>query len=684
MRSSVVLQARLCAALLPFALSLAIAAEAPPASINYTPQDFARFAPRNALNMLQQVPGFVVRSQAQERGLGQATGNVLINGQRLSGKSNDVLAQLERIPASSVVRIELRDGASLAIPGLSGQVANIVVKGSTIAGTWEWSAAWRERYADPQFTRGSVSINGSAGRVDYTLGLSNNGTVGASGGPTTVTNADGSLRESRNDEFEQRIERPALSAQLAWTGRDSDIANVNARYQDETNHYFEEGLRVAAGMPDRFRTVTSRANGSNHELGGDYEFGLGAGRLKLIGLIRGISTPRTDMVVVDDFDPATPLQGTRFRRDSRERERIGRAEYRWKAFDGEMQMSGEYAFNRLDSAATLAVFDPASGAFVETPMPGAVATVQEDRYELMGTYGRALTPTLQLQVNAGGEYSKLAQVGAGGQVRTFLRPKGLVSIAWTPSSNTDLAFALERRVGQLDFQDFLATVDLADGQANAGNPDLVPPQTWELSLEANRKLGDWGTTTLRVYTQRIDDIVDTVPIGAHGESPGNLDTATLSGFEWKGTFPLARLGLQGGKLDLAWQMETSDVEDPLTREHRPISDNLQSYARLDFRHDIRDTPIAYGAYANYTWREPDVRLTEVGNWYEGPVFAGVFIEHKDVAGLKMRLNLGNLGDAPSRWDRTVYLDRRTGPVDFHEQRNRAIGRTFSFTVSGRF
>ncbi|HEY0326448.1 MAG TPA: hypothetical protein VGC46_10825, partial [Allosphingosinicella sp.] len=35
-------------------------AQAPIASRTYTPQDFARFAPRTALDMLRQVPGFVI------------------------------------------------------------------------------------------------------------------------------------------------------------------------------------------------------------------------------------------------------------------------------------------------------------------------------------------------------------------------------------------------------------------------------------------------------------------------------------------------------------------------------------------------------------------------------------------------------------------------------------------------
>lgn len=78
--------------------------------------EFARFAPQTALHMLNQVPGFTIRQASVERGLGQATGNVLLNGQRISNKSDDILAQLRRIPAESVFRIEMRDGATLGIP----------------------------------------------------------------------------------------------------------------------------------------------------------------------------------------------------------------------------------------------------------------------------------------------------------------------------------------------------------------------------------------------------------------------------------------------------------------------------------------------------------------------------------------------------------------------------------------
>ena len=78
------------------------------------------------------------------------------------------------------------------------------------------------------------------------------------------------------------------------------------------------------------------------------------------------------------------------------------------------------------------------------------------------------------------------------------------------------------------------------------------------------------------------------------------------------------------------------------------------------------------------------RLTEVGRQWEGPIWGNLFVEHKDIAGMTVRFTASNLGDAMSMWDRLVYVDRRTGPLDFHEMRNRRIGPIYSLTFTGKF
>src|SRR5213592_53828 len=118
----------------------------------YTPADFARFAPKTAYDMLVQVPSFSIRSADQERGLGQASENVLINGQRITDKSGGAVDQLKRTAAASVDRIEIVEAGSLGIPGLSGQVANIILKSQAKgSGQFSWNPGFRAHFTKPQY-----------------------------------------------------------------------------------------------------------------------------------------------------------------------------------------------------------------------------------------------------------------------------------------------------------------------------------------------------------------------------------------------------------------------------------------------------------------------------------------------------------------------------------------------------
>jgi outer membrane receptor for ferrienterochelin and colicins len=660
-------------------------APTPPAAAaearTYVPADFAQFAPQNALDMLNRVPGFGIKEESQERGLGQATGNVVINGQRLSGKSNDVVTELSRIPAGNVERIEIVDGATLNVPGLSGQVANVIVRSTGISGQWAYRPEFRSYYTDPLFTRFEVSVSGTKGPVQYTLGIDNRGNRSGAGGPTWIYGADRSLMELRDDEWRGNSDQPRFSGRFAYDGPGTSKGNLNLLYSRLYFDYLETGNRTTAAG-ERTRTVTEDQHGDNYEIGGDYELGLGKGRLKLIGVGRGSRYP-DEVTVVTDFTDGSASVGDRFSQIGDERELIGRSEYRWTAAGAEWQVSAEGAFNSLDNASRLFEMR-ADGGFHEIPLPGGTAKVEEDRYEVMGSYGRPLSANLTMKLSAGGEYSQLAQAGAGGTTRTFYRPKGELSAAWKVSPRTDVNIKLARRVGQLNFFDFLASVNLQDNVEKAANPDLVPEQSWELDVEGVRNLGTLGSTTLRVYGRQIDDIIDYIPIGTTGESPGNLDHATVYGIESRSTLNLDRIGWHGARLDATAQVQDSQVKDPLTGEERNISNSLLRAGSLAVRHDIPRSDWAWGAGASYEYDALNYRLTEVGRFWEGPVWGNLYLEHKNVYGLTVRAGLNNLFAADSMWDRTVYEGRRTDPVAFIEERHRQIGPIFSFQVRGKF
>lgn len=649
----------------------------------YTPAEFARYAPRNALDMLVQVPGFTIRENEQLRGLGQASGNVLFNGQRPSSKSDAIRTLLSRIPAENIERIEILDGATLDVPGLSGQVANIVYRADSISGQFSWKPEFRAHHTDPLFTRGDISVSGRTGTIEYEVGLNNDESArSGAGGKTLLTNGAGTLIERRNDVWNTHYDTPQLSARVTWDGPGSSIGHANARYQQVFDRYFEIGQRSSLGRPDRELIFRRNGDSWNYELGADYEFALGPGRLKAIGLRRFSREPYFEEGVTTFADNSSAI-GNRFTQTGDLGESIGRIEYSWKMFGGDWQLSGEAAFNSLDSTASLFTLAP-SGTFIELAFPEGTGGVAEDRYEGLLSFSRKLTGKLSLQLVAGAEHSTIAQTGANGLTRSFLRPKGSLSLAWTPVGEFDAALKVRRRVLQLSFFDFLARAFLYDGDQNAGNNDLKPQQDWSYEAELNKRFGPWGSTKLRLIYRDVEDFVDIVPVPG-GEAVGNIAKSWAAAVVLSGTITLDPVGLVGLRLDPSLLYQKSSLRDPFTGETRQWSGFTDTQASLAIRYDMPGSDWAMGGSANYLHNQPNYRSNSVDRIWEGPTFASVFVENKDVLGLTVRLQIGNILNARSRRDRLLYSGLRgASPLVSREERDRLIGPIFSLSVRGEF
>lgn len=655
----------------------------------YLPADFARFAPRSALDMLENVPGFRIQGEDDEiRGLGQAKTNVLINGERVALKSESIDDRLTKISADKVVRIEIVDGASLKIPGLSGQVANILTESGGLTGQFEWSPRARPGYVRPRWFGGSVSVNGSTGNLDYTLALTNPGGTGSTKGPVEITDGAGNPIEHRSAHVASVNDNPKMSGTLKWDGPGSSVGNFNASYQRGYSNSRDDEERTRIDGDDRHRDYDTRERSYNYEIGGDFEFALGPGRLKLIGLESYEHKRYGEDFVLLPLN-GSAATGSRYTSVSDSGEHIGRGEYSWAMLGGDWQLAAEAAFNRYRGVAHLYDLDP-SGAFIEVPFPAGTGGVTEDRYETILTHGRQLSPNLSLQIGIGGEYSKLAQTGSMGLTRTFWRPKGSANLAWAPAKGLDVSLKLARVVGQLSFEDFLAGVDLDQGNGSAGNVELVPPQSWELTLEAKKDLGRWGSTTLKLYGQWFTDYVDWIvrPGLAPGElveARGNIDSARLYGVDWTSTVNFDPVGWHGAKLDLRVNVERPSIEDPITHQQRRFSGWGDTYINGDLRHDIPNSDWAWGLGFEKHHDNPYFRLHEVRLEYEGPVYTYGFIENKDVLGLTVRLEVFNLTDGRHIVHRTVYDGYRgQAPVLFHEDGNESVGPIYTLTVKGTF
>ncbi|WP_293646866.1 TonB-dependent receptor plug domain-containing protein [Sphingopyxis sp. RIFCSPHIGHO2_12_FULL_65_19] len=649
----------------------------------YAPADFARYSPNNAYDMLIQVPSFQIRDNENLRGLGQATGNVLFNGERPSNKGDDMYTQLSRIPAGNVERIEVIDGATLDIPGLSGQVANIVYRADAFSGQFSWKPEFRAHYTDPLFTRADVSVRGRTGAIEYEVALNNDDSArSGAGGPTLIYDGAGNITERRTDIWNTHYDTPKLSGRITWDPAGDTVANLGGHYQRKYDRYYEDGVRTGPGLPDSIRTVYENADSWNYEVSGDYQFGLGPGKLKLIGLRRFSHEPyRQEIIATPDGGIAT---GDRFAQTGDLGETIGRGEYQWTMFGGDWQLSGEAAFNTLDNVASIAVLDPA-GAWVDQPFEGGTGRVSEDRYEGLLSFGRKLTDKLNVQIIAGAEHSTITQTGINGLTRSFFRPKGSVSLAWTPAPDFDISVKLRRRVLQLSFYDFLARAFLNDGNQNESNNDLRPQQDWTYEAEINKKFGAWGSTKIILIYRDVEDRVDVIPIGTNGEAVGNIAKAKAGAIDWTATINLDPAGIKGMRLEPRLLLQKSSLRDPFTGEKRQWNGFTDTVISLGLRHDIPASDWAWGGDVEYAHYQPHYRRNQVDKVWEGPVWASVFVEHKDVLGLTVRASVRNIANARSKRDRTAYTGvRGESPVSFVEERDRLIGPIFSFSVRGTF
>jgi hypothetical protein len=270
--------------------------------------------------------------------------------------------------------------------------------------------------------------------------------------------------------------------------------------------------------------------------------------------------------------------------------------------------------------------------------------------------------------------------------RTFVRPKGSLSLAWAPRPDLDVSLKLARRVGQLNFNDFLADVNLSNDNVNDANNELRPDQAWELELEATKDFGAWGSLTLSAFYNRITDYVTIVPLPGGGQAVGNIDKAEQTGVSLTATLRLDPVGFSGAKFDIDAQLRESRLVDPVTSEIREFDRSQPRSFNIQFRHDVPGTDLAWGSGFRSTDFSPYYRLNEVGLDYNLRDALGVFVEHKDVFGLTVIARLNNILEENAALVRTVYAGPRGSgaPVLFEENRQREIGYIVSFTVRGNF
>ncbi len=175
---------------------------------------------------------------------------------------------------------------SLDIPGLNGQVANILTASTGTSGQFTWRSGFRAYNTQAQLYGGEISVTGSSGRLDYTVALSNDNDRFGADGPVLITDAAGALIETQETSFSGRFDNPKLSTNFNYDFSDTVTGNLNLAYGED--YFSRRGPEIATPVSGPVRTRDARRgeDGPEYEIGADLEFPFGPGTMKLIGLER--------------------------------------------------------------------------------------------------------------------------------------------------------------------------------------------------------------------------------------------------------------------------------------------------------------------------------------------------------------------------------------------------------------
>lgn len=644
------------------------------APILYTLEDFAAANPRTALDLVTRVPGFQLDEGDNARGFGGVAGNVLIDGERPSTKSESLSSILLRIPASGVERLELIRGAAAGLD-VAGQavVLNVVRKPRPFEGVVNF---------ETRFLDDTIRPNGSLAATVRRGGKVLDGRIQVFEAVETF-NAIEDRFTPAGALFEREVERlrePFRSIELQAGVRErlSGGAAYGLRFTGELGRFRQDvdisvldgGLALQELQRSQFLERFQSG-----ELSFDYEGPLDDGQsFKLVALQSLAAVTTANDFTESLGTPAAAL--SRFATEDLAGESVVRGTFSLRPAERLSLETGlEGAYNFLESDALL--FEQgADGALAPVPLPSSDVRIAEGRGEVFANANYAFSNKLRLEAGLRVEASTIRQSGSEDLTRFFVFPRPRALLTWNPAAKTQLRFRAEREVGQLDFGDFVTSTSLQDQLINAGNPELEPDRAWRFDVAWEQRWGEQGSATLTLGYDDLQAQPDLVPVLGLFDAPGNLAGARRFRAELEANVPLDFLGLKGAVLETEAFVRDDRVADPLTGQDRFFSDERLFNIRTEYRHDLAGVKSTFNVNVNWFGPRTSFRLEELQE-RDNSLSLQVAYEYNGLENTSLRFQVSNVLNETFRRDRLIFAGpRNTAPlqqIDIRESRGGPVG-----------
>ena len=664
----------------------------PSAQVSYDAAFFARYAPRTAYDIVQRIPGFTLdlgnsaaANGVDVRGFAGTAGNVVINGQRPSSKSETLDLVLSGIPASRVVNVEVGPGGRYGAD-YSGksQVANLILKegGKEITGNATVSA---ERHFTGVITptasgtvslsRGSSTFNvtGDTARSDQTEEGFDRVTVPAAGEQIEFRRKVNNIREYS----------PAISASWSLDKGSTNSVNLNLRYHFDHFVLHQKNHVTPTGGAEHDDTLTNDYPTKTFEIGGDVTRPLFGGAIKVVGLANRQRNDSLDESETGNLGHTEVEGGSQQLSKSQRNETLGRITWTHPKLLGfQFEAGGEVAWNTLQDNVDLFSFDQ-GGNKTPKPLPIANARVAELRGEFWINGSRSLSKRLRMDLGLNYEMSHLKVSGDATADRVLRFWKPSITLDWDAGNRWQTQFILRRTVAQLNFFDFISSADLASTEVNGGNANLQPQRSWEARLSAEHPLFGQGKVRLELAYNLISLLQDRILTPEGLDAPGNIGTGKQMYANLTFDAPLDRWW-KGLRAKLHGNLQRTRVRDPISGQLRDFSGTFPRWSwDANIRRDVGKfaygiSMVNYGRFTSFRTDVLDARF------YPLVPNSNAFVEYRPRADQTVTLTFTDISNAGAFRDLLTFVPNRTARVPSeldHRYRNSHVRIAVAFKQS---
>ncbi|MFT4926847.1 MAG: hypothetical protein ACI8WB_002946 [Phenylobacterium sp.] len=652
-------------------------------AVVYPDNFFAQYQPRNALEMIERLPGFSFDEGDDGRGFGSNAGNVLIDGARPTAKSGGLKGVLTRIPAGQVLRIEvMRGGISAGEAEGQSIIANVIRSKNLTTGNW----TLRTRQAgsssvQPNF---ETTISTQMGLWETSFGAD----VGADPMHRSALienrGADNRLSSGTRESSDSikrfgyvngEGARQVANGKLTLNGLFSSSVWKNDLSRDIFRDQLPDG-----GAPDLFRSFNEKQKVNEAELGIDWSGVEDHWKLHLIALGQ-VNDERYDYEFRDQNNSDGEPDSV-FVQDGLKTEYVLRTTY---GEVGSAQFKPEFgvevANNRLDTGA---IFIESN---ITTPVPGSDVVIQEWRGETFATFVYEASSALSVEGGVTVEFSQIKVTGAADKEQTFKFIKPRLSSTYKFDDDISLTFEAQRRVGQLDFSDFATSAQAEDDRTTSGNPQLAPDQTTELSMTFDWSFNERGSLKMTAFREWRSDILEQIELPADdqgfvGQGLGNAGKAQTWGLLTELNMPLDYV-LPNGLIQINYRLRGSHFDDPIIQADRSISNYTPDYLRFEFRQDLTEQQWAWGISYKGSFRYNRYLVDEIQS-NEANHRYNFFIETTRFFGVKTQFFIENANTTRLPRTRMFYDGTRAGAFVGSEIAKRKNRAAFLLSFFGTF